>query len=239
MARPYKRVSTRQAILADAGTRSFSDAVSGLNRIRNTGKSLSSVKKKKAKKAAMRTTTVKLPKKVDIDSITEITDFVSGPIRSAGWTQLDRTIKMVVIDIDTTLREKTRQWARETLAEMRAVTPVDSGNLRDSLDILTKNALSNINATVDVVDRKGPIQARVGINEAKLLPPPTYKDSTKRFTSGKYGPVRPVKVRIPPYNYAPLADTVIKVYHDEGYPGYDFLEKWQEIALNNLERIFK
>lgn len=214
--------------------------------VRAKGHSLASVKKRKAaKKAKKQAAVVKLPKRMDIEDITKIYDFVKGPIEVAHWKQLSNVIKMIVVDMDTTLRSKSRRWAKETLVQMKAVTPVDSGNLRDSLSILTPNTQSEINASVDVVDKKGPIKVRVGISEAKLLPPPTYKDSTKRFTKqrrdafGRFTPIRPVKVRIPPYNYAPHADEVIKKYHGEGYLGYDFLEKWQEIALDNLERIFK
>lgn len=208
--------------------------------IRRAGRSVASTKKKQARKKAMKTASVvKLPKRMDIEAITDIHEFVKGPVETAHWSELSKVIKMIVVDMDTTLRGKARQWGKETLAEMRAVTPVDSGNLRDSLSILTPGSNSAINAQVDVVDKKGAIKVRVGIDEHKLLPPPYYKDSTKRYTNGRYEPKRPVKVRIPPYNYAPMADEVIKEYHSEGYPGYDFLEKWQEIALNNLERIFK
>lgn len=210
--------------------------------VRRTGHSLASTKKKKAKKkAATAAKVVKLPKQKDILDITEIYDFVKGPINVAHWAELSKVIRMIVVDMDTTLRDKSRRWGKETLAEMRAVTPVDSGNLRDSLAILTPNANTAINASVDVVDKKGPITVRVGIDEQRLLPPPTYKPSTKRF---RKDPIthqitdEPVKVRIPPYNYAPFADSKIKQYHSEGYLGYDFLEKWQVIALNNLERIF-
>lgn len=211
-----------------------------LGRVKKAGRSLASTKKKAAKKAAAKSVgQVKLPRRMDIESIVDIHKFIHGPCVSANWAELEKTINLIVVDVDTTLREKSRQWAKETAAEMRAVAPVDSGNLRDSIAILTKNANSAINASANIVDRRGPINVRVGIDEARLLPPPSYKDSTKRFTSGKYGPVRPIKVRIPPYNYAPFADDIIKAYHSEGYPGYDFLEKWQEIALNNLERIFK
>ena len=177
---------------------------------------------------------------MDIADLKDIQDFnAGGSIANSGWNELEKTMRLVVEDIDRNLRNLTRQWAKETAAEMRAVTPVDSGNLRDSIAILTPNTNSAINTSIDVVDKKGPIRARVGIDEQRILPPPTYRDSTKRMTKGTaLLPSRPVKVRIPPYNYAPLANDKILAYHTEGYPGYNFLEKWQEIALNNMMRIF-
>ena len=178
--------------------------------------------------------------RMDIADLKDIQDFnAGGSIANSGWNELEKTMRLVVEDIDRNLRNLTRQWAKETAAEMRAVTPVDSGNLRDSIAILTPNTNSAINTSIDVVDKKGPIRARVGIDEQRILPPPTYRDSTKRMTKGTaLLPSRPVKVRIPPYNYAPLANDKILAYHTEGYPGYNFLEKWQEIALNNMMRIF-
>lgn len=205
-----------------------------LDALSATSKKKSVVKRKTTPKTAP-TRSVKM----DIVDIKDVANFrAGGSIELSGWEQLEKTIKMVVEDIDANMRNLSRQWAKETAAEMRAVTPVDSGNLRDSISILTPNAQSAINSSVDVIGKRGPIKVRVGIDEQKLLPPPTYKDSTKRWTNGKYSPKRPVKVRIPPYNYAPLADKKILEYEAEGYPGYNFLEKWQEIAMNNVIRIF-
>lgn len=238
----YQRTSVRKAILNEYGTHDFDGAIAGIAQIRNTGRSLSSVQKKRARKAAAKAASRPvLPKRMDIESILEVEDFLRGSVIDAGWRELERVMKLIIVDIDQNLREKAKRWAKETLAEMKAVTPVDSGNLRDSLAILTKNANSLINNELNIVDKKGPISVRVGIDEQRLLPPPTYKPSTKRFVKDPvtHQPTSvPVKVRIPPYNYAPLADKIIKLYHTEGYLGYDFLEKWQEIALNNLERIF-
>lgn len=86
-------------------------------------------------------------------------------------TQTTQAIRTVVDKIQQrtldTLARRAWKWAQETTAEFRNAVPYDTGNLRQSIDVLkferTKSGISVI----------------VGVDKQKILPPPEYMKSTK------------------------------------------------------------
>lgn len=106
---------------------------------------------------------------------------------------------------------KAKMWAEETLKEWKKNVPVDTGNLKDSIEI--DNHLKD-----------GYII--VGVNEQKLIGPKKLRSG-----GGRYGAVR----NIPPYNYVPAAEKNAKDVRLRF-----FVEKiWFEIARQKAEEFFR
>lgn len=155
---------------------------------------------------------------------------------NSGVAQLDRMFKVFVDDLANDLKGKGRTWAIETRAMMREVSPVLTGNLRDSVKILSADNVdaATIGEKLEMADKNRSVAYIVGISEKAILPPP-FRKHVIRKNSPEYGKMH----TMPKYNYAIKADTRIRELKSEGYQGFDFLEKWQEIAKRNAERIFK
>ena len=128
------------------------------------------------------------------------------------------------------LERKADKWALETLAEFRNAVPVDTGNLRDSLDITSR-----------FVDKSsGKISITVGVDEDKILPPP----ARMRRRNGKMR-------TMPDYDYspyvlgdsAPYAGTAYGVTDIVGrgranIGGRSITSTFYDIALKNAKKIF-
>lgn len=155
---------------------------------------------------------------------------------NSGVAQIDRMFKVFVDDLANDLKGKGRTWAVETRAMMREVSPVLTGNLRDSVKILSADNVeaSTIGEKLEMTDKNRQVTYIVGISEKAILPPP-FRKHVIRKSSPEYGKMH----TMPKFNYAVKADAKIRELKSEGYQGYDFLEKWQEIAKRNAERIFK
>ena len=133
-------------------------------------------------------------------------------IPKTGWPDFDAMIQMSLDKPVMAMKAKAKIWAARTLDEWKKNVPVDTGNLRDPIDI------------DDHLDNDGYII--VGVNEQKLIGP-------KRLRSGggRYGAVR----YIPPYNYVPAAEKNTKDISLRF-----FVEKvWFEIARQKAEELFK
>lgn len=150
-----------------------------------------------------------------------------------GQTQLDRMLELFVNDITVRLNGKAYAWAIETKAMMREVSPVLTGNLREAIKVLTEAGKTKaIGERLRVKDIKGNYSYIVGVSERAILPPPHRKRVIRGPQTGKLKDM-------PNYNYTEMANEAILRLKSEGYQGYDFLQKWQEIAQKNLERIFR
>lgn len=151
----------------------------------------------------------------------------------SGFTQIDRTFELFAKDLTTNLHGKAYTWAVETKNMMKEVSPILTGNLRDSVKILRgAKAEGAISEKLEVEDKKGEIVYVVGIDEKAILPPPFRKHIIRGPNKGKMR-------TMPKFNYANKANTAILALKSEGYQGYAFLEKWQVIAEKNMERIFR
>lgn len=152
-----------------------------------------------------------------------------------GLASLDRVFKLFVDDLANDLKGKGRTWAIETRAMMREVSPILTGNLRDSVKILSADNPETANAIserLEMTDKNRQVTYIVGISEKDILPPPFKKHIIRGSRKGQ------MKV-MANYNYAEDANSYIVQHKSEGYQGYDFLAKWQEIAKRNMERIFR
>ena len=134
-------------------------------------------------------------------------------IPKTGWKDFDAMLQASVTKPVMAMSAKAKIWAGRVQDDWKEKVPVDTGNLRDSIDI------------EDHLD-EGYIL--VGVNENKLLGPKTLR-STK---VGKWGGV----VRhIPPYNYVPAAEKNAKDVKLRF-----FVEKiWFEMARQRAEELFK
>lgn len=150
-----------------------------------------------------------------------------------GNPAIDRMFKMFVDDMATDVKSKGRQWAIATRMMMREVSPVLTGNLRESVKILSADNIdaATIGEHLEIINNSKVITYIVGINEKAILPPPHRKHIIAGPRAGKMH-------TMPDYNYAEDANNIILKLKSEGYQGYDFLEKWQQIAQKNMERIF-
>lgn len=151
-----------------------------------------------------------------------------------GSEELDKIMNLFAQDITSNLRGKARQWAIETRAMMKEVSPVMTGNLRDSIKILNdeKAGQAEWAEELNVDDAKGRITYTVGIDEKAILPPPKRKHVITGYRKGTMHTMSD-------YNYAGDANDVIIEKKSEGYQGYEFLRNWQRIAEKNMERIFR
>lgn len=151
-----------------------------------------------------------------------------------GSEAIDRQLQLFAKDVTANLRGKARTWAIETRQMMREVSPVMTGNLRDSIKILNdeKAAESQYAEHLGVNDLKGQISYTVGVDEKAILPPPVRKHVIRGYRKGTMH-------TMPDYNYTGDANDVIIEKKSEGYPGYEFLKNWQLIAQKNMERIFR
>lgn len=136
----------------------------------------------------------------------------------------------MVTSLIADLERKADKWALETLAEFRNAVPVDTGNLRDSLDVTNR-----------VVNKaSGRVSITVGVDEDKILPPPTRM----RRRNGKMR-------TMPDYDYSPyvLGDTA--PYAGTAYGVTDIIGRgraniggrsitstFSDIAIKNAKKIF-
>lgn len=137
----------------------------------------------------------------------------------------------MVDSLMASLEKKADDWAIETLAEFRHSVPVDTGNLRDSLDITNR-----------IVNKSsGYVSITVGVDEDKILPPP----DRMRRANGKMR-------TMPNYDYSPY------VLGDRGAPyggtaygvtdiigrgranigGRSITSTFYDIAIRNAKKIF-
>lgn len=128
------------------------------------------------------------------------------------------------------LERKADKWALETLAEFRNSVPVDTGNLRDSLDITNR-----------IVNKSsGYVSVTVGVDEEKILPPPTRM----RRRNGKMR-------TMPDYDYSPYVIGDGAAYAGTAYGVTDIIGRgraniggrsitstFYDIALKNAKKIF-
>ena len=138
--------------------------------------------------------------------------------------------KQMLNSLLSALERKADKWAIETLAEFRNAVPVDTGNLRDSLDITSR-----------IVNKSsGQISITVGVDEDKILPPP----ARMRRRNGKMR-------TMPDYDYspyvlgdsAPYAGTAYGVTDIVGrgranVGGRSITSTFYDIALKNAKKIF-
>lgn len=136
----------------------------------------------------------------------------------------------MVNSLMATLERKADKWAIETLAEFRNAVPVDTGNLRDSLDITSR-----------IVNKaSGYISVTVGVDEDKILPPPVHM----RRRNGK------MRV-MPDYDYSPYVLGDAAPYGGTAYGVADVIGRgraniggrsitstFYDIALKNAKKIF-
>lgn len=130
----------------------------------------------------------------------------------------------------STLERKADKWALETLAEFRNAVPVDTGNLRDSLDITDR-----------IVNKaSGYVSVTVGVDEDKILPPPTRM----RRRNGKMR-------TMPDYDYSPYVLGDAAPYAGTAYGVTDMIGRgraniggrsitstFYDIAIKNAKKIF-
>jgi hypothetical protein len=128
------------------------------------------------------------------------------------------------------LERKANKWALETLAEFRSAVPVDTGNLRDSLAVTNK-----------IVNKSsGRITVTVGVDEDKILPPP----SRMRRRNGKMR-------TMPDYDYSPYVIGDAAPYAGTAYGVTDIIGRgraniggrsitstFYDIAIRNAKKIF-
>lgn len=150
--------------------------------------------------------------------------------KKAKKIEFEDVIRYVIEDATQSLRGKGRTWAIETLQMMKALAPVRTENLMDSIKIASndkamKSAFSNR------LEANGMLYV-VGVDTKALLPPPKKKHV-------KHGKLTGKMVTMPDYVYVSDADEAIKRLKGKGYRGYDFLRRWQRVAKENMERIFK
>lgn len=175
---------------------------------------------KKAKSSPRYMPPVVVPRTDYMSSLEDIREW-----GSKGWDDLEIVFRAMAKDLSQGLKTKLRQWATETLADMKAVTPVYTGNLKQSLGYLNNTNGAQIYNQVKTISKTGQLTISVGIREKALLPPPYYKpvkDNPKK------------KIKMPDYNYAPFANDF---YLDDFEDG--FIGEWIRIAEENAERIFK
>ena len=136
----------------------------------------------------------------------------------------------MVNSLIATLERKADKWAIETLAEFRNAVPVDTGNLRDSLDITNR-----------IVNKSsGQISITVGVDEDKILPPP----SRMRRRNGKMR-------TMPDYDYSPYVLGDSAPYAGTAYGVADIIGRgranvggrsitstFYDIAAKNAKKIF-
>lgn len=136
----------------------------------------------------------------------------------------------MVNSLMATLERKADKWAIETLAEFRNAVPVDTGNLRDSLDITSR-----------IVNKSsGQISITVGVDEDKILPPPFRM----RRRNGKMR-------TMPDYDYSPYVLGDAAPYAGTAYGVTDIIGRgranvggrsitstFYDIAVKNAKKIF-
>lgn len=159
-------------------------------------------------------------------------DWIDVP--KTGKANWDIPFQMLVKDLTADFKGKGRTWAIETRAMMREVSPVLTGNLRDSVKILSSSnqAATSISEQLEMVDKNRRVLYIVGVSEKAILPPPYHKYIIR-------GPAKGKKKAMSDYNYTQEANDMILAKGNAEHLGYDFLEKWQEIARRNMERIFR
>lgn len=138
--------------------------------------------------------------------------------------------KRMVTSLIADLERKADKWALETLAEFRNVVPVDTGNLRDSLDITNR-----------IVNKaSGRVSITVGVDEEKILPPPVHM----RRRNGKMR-------TMPDYDYSPYVLGDAAPYAGTAYGVTDIIGRgraniggrsitstFSNIAIKNAKKIF-
>lgn len=155
--------------------------------------------------------------------------------RESGFEAFDNQVMHIAEDITQNLHGKAWTWAVETMQMMKALAPVRTENLMDSVKILNQNKgnESTFANKLQVTDKTAKeIVYYVGVDEQAILPPPLRKKAKHGKRAGKM-------VTMPNFNYTGQADAAIQKTKHNGYRGYDFLNRWQRAAYDNFERIFK
>lgn len=148
------------------------------------------------------------------------------------WEDFESTLVYVVQQAQADAIDRARDWAETVYKKIKKKTPVDTGNLQDSIEIS------------DHLDSDGYII--VGVNEQKLIGP-KYLRSKKsfvrddprlslyeRFIDKDYTPKGRVRY-IPPYNYVPMAE---KRTQDDNLRFF-VTRVWFAIAQHELRQRFK
>lgn len=128
------------------------------------------------------------------------------------------------------LKGKARKWAIETVQGMKAVAPLRTENLMESIKILKGDKATEAEYSYSV--KRQSIEYVVGVDEKAILPPPHRKRVKHGANIGKM-------VTMSPFNYTGYADAIILKNGNPKHQGYDFLNRWAQIAQQNIERIFK
>ena len=145
-------------------------------------------------------------------------------------TRTETMGKQMLASLMADLERKADKWALETLAEFRNAVPVDTGNLRDSLDITNR-----------IVNKSsGQITVTVGVDEDKILPPP----ARMRRRNGKMR-------TMPDYDYSPYVLGDAAPYAGTAYGVTDIIGRgraniggrsitstFSNIAIKNAKKIF-
>lgn len=97
----------------------------------------------------------------------------------SGWKDFDEALTLTMGKSMAFMEFNAKRWAKQTIEELKKNVPVDTGNLRDSIEI------------EDKLNTEGYII--VGVNEQKLIGP-------KKVGSGSFAR------RIPAFNYVPFAE---------------------------------
>lgn len=105
-------------------------------------------------------------------------------LEDSGWEGFDIALEMALDKAVNSVKKDARKWATNVKEYWTKNVPVDTGNLRDSIEI------------DDHLNDDSPY-ILVGVNEEKLKGP-----KYKRSTLSKKAVYR----RIPPYNYVPYAE---------------------------------
>lgn len=142
----------------------------------------------------------------------------------------EEVVRYIVEDATMSLKGKARTWAIETLQMMKALAPLRTENLMQSIKILSDEKAKKASIS-NRLEANGLLYV-VGIDEEAILPPPQKKKVKHGKQTGRW-------VVMPSYNYAKDADEAIKKTKGRGYQGYDFLRRWQQVAKENMERIFR
>lgn len=179
-----------------------------------------------------------------------------------GWTGLDNYTKAFFDKAVKGMSKKGAEWAERTLADFKANVPVDTGNLRNSLDIQVAD--NGVSVGVNLAKLIGPKKLR---STKAIAPRLTQKkhntlvqnlqnrlyangrtlSAMERFTNARtaldnnpaaytVGQLR----TIPPYNYVPYAERNTRQVGAEGVVLTNFTKTiWRELAKRNAREIFR
>lgn len=173
----------------------------------------------------------------------------------SGFTGLDQYIKAFVDMNVEGMAEKASRWADETLQDFKNNVPVDTGNLRNSLDIRVDG--NGISVGVNQDKLIGPKKMRSLKDDAPRLTKQNFETMKRNLTRGLTS-VKRYKARIaalegnpalfrigkmryiPPYNYVPFAEKNTRQTGLSGAVLTNFTTTiWRELAKANAREIFR